>query len=424
MSCRLTKLKNGVTILTVPQPEALSVSVMILADAGSKDENEKNSGISHFLEHMGFKGTVRRPRTMDLSSEFDALGASYNAFTVHDSTAYYVTVIPDKIEPAVDLLADMYLHSTYPEEELSKERGVIIEEIKLYEDQPTSFVWDVFSKLAYAGTSAGRLIIGDRETVSNITRENLLAYRDKHYSATATIVIVVGNFDEESMVKLLSEKFSSLLTGEKKNIKAVTEDQAEPRIELSVRPIEQSHIVLGFKSVSLFDDRFYPLTVLASVLGGGMSSRLFQKIREELGAAYYIGAGQFSHMDHGYLAVYSGVDAPKLNLVVGAIMDEIKKIKTEIISEAELRRVKDRLVGNLFLGLETPSDQTYFYGEQAILREEILSLKQYVEKIRAVTAEELKTLAEEIFQPAHLSLAIVGPDCPLEEIKGIINSAE
>ncbi|MCX5656619.1 MAG: pitrilysin family protein, partial [Candidatus Omnitrophica bacterium] len=181
MTYRLTKLANGARILTVPQPTALSFSVMALADAGAKNEDEKNSGISHFLEHMGFKGTERRPKQIDLSSELDALGASFNAFTGHDSTAYYVTVVPDKAERAVDLLSDMYLHSIFPEEEIGKEQGVIIEEIKLYEDKPSSFVWDVFSKLAYDGTPAGRLVIGERETVSALTRDDLLAYRAKHY---------------------------------------------------------------------------------------------------------------------------------------------------------------------------------------------------------------------------------------------------
>jgi len=404
----------------VPQPEALSVSIMALADAGAKNEDSKISGISHFLEHMGFKGTERRPKSIDLSSELDTLGASYNAFTCHNSTAYYVTVIPDKIEKAVDLLADLYLHPIYPDEEIKKERGVIIEEIKLYEDQPHSFVWDIFSKLAYAGTRAGQLVIGERATVSAITRSDLLAYRAKYYLAGATTLIAVGNFAEEEMIKLLSGEFGSLPAGVKGVCSAIIETQNEPRIELAKRPIEQSHLVLGFKSVNLFDNKVYPLTVLANVLGGGMSSRLFQKVREELGAAYYIGASQNSHLDHGFLAIYSGVDAPRLKLVIETIMAEIKKIKEEIIPSQELNRVKDRLIGNLFLGLETPSAQTYFYGEQALLRKEILSPQQSAEKIRAVTAEELKELANEIFQPNRLNLAIVGPDCSLAEIKGII----
>lgn len=420
MSYRLTKLANGATILTVPQPEALSVSVMALANAGAKNEDEKISGISHFLEHMGFKGTERRPRSIDLSSELDTLGANYNAFTCHDSTAYYVTVIPDKAEKAVDLLADIYLHSKLAKEELEKERGVIIEEIKLYEDQPMSFVWEVFSKLAYAGTRAGQLIIGNRGVISTLTSEDLLAYRAKHYTAEATTIIAVGNFDEDKMIELLSSKFSSLPVGAKGDFSVVVNDQIDSRVEFFKRPIEQSHFVLGFKSVDLADDRAHAFTVLATVLGGGMSSRLWQKVREELGATYYLKASQESSLDHGFLYIQSGVDSPRLKLVIETILAEIKKIKTELISIEELNRVKDYLIGNLFLGLETPSAQTYFYGEQVLVGKEILSPQQLAEKIRAVTAEELKILANEIFKPERLNLAIVGPECSIEEIKGIM----
>jgi len=422
MSYRLTKLANGLRILTVPQPEALSVSVMVLVSAGAKNEDDKNSGISHFLEHMGFKGTVSRPKSIDLSSEFDALGASFNAFTSHDSTAYYVTVVSDKVGKAVDLLSDMYLHPLYPEEEIKKERGVIIEEIKMYEDKPASLVWDVFAKLAYAGTPAGRLTLGERSTVSALTREDLVAYRTKHYSASETMVIVVGNFAEEQMIKLIDEKFSSLPMGEKITAQIIAENQTQPRLKLVPRPIEQSHLVLGFKSVSLFDDKVYPLAVLASVLGGGMSSRLFQKVREDLGLAYYVGADQNSSLDHGFWAISAGVESSKLNFALEAVMTEIKKIKTEIISLEELNRVQDHLVGNLFLALERPADQTYFYGEQLLGHKEILTPQQLAEKIRAVTVEEIMALANEIFQPNRLSLAIVGPDCSLSEIGGIIKS--
>ena len=406
----------------MPQPEALSVSVMVLANAGAKNEDDKNSGISHFSEHMGFKGTERRPKSIDLSSEFDAIGAHFNAFTCHDSTAYHLTVIPAKVELAVDLLSDMYLHSTLAKDEIKKERGVIIEEIKLYEDRPTSFVWEVFAKLAYAGTPAGRLVLGERETVSALTREDIVAYRAKHYSAQETIIIVVGNFVEDRMIKLASEKFSSLPTGEKTLTQIVTEDQTEPRIKLVPRPIEQSHFVLGFKSASLADEKIYPLTVLACILGGGMSSRLFQKVREDLGLAYYVGADQNSSLDHGFWTVSAGVEASKLNLALEAVVTEIKKIKTETVPAEELNRVKDHLVGGLFLGLERPADQTYFYGEQMLEPKEILTPQQLAEKIRAVTAEELKVLANEILQADRLSLAIVGPDCSLTEIGGIIKS--
>lgn len=417
MSYRLEKIDNGATILLVPQPTALSVSVMVVVNAGSKNESEENSGISHFLEHMGFKGTKNRPTSFALSSELDALGAGYNAFTGHDATAYYVTTIPEKAEQAIDILADMYINSTLPEEEIAKERGVIIEEIKMYEDEPRSLVWDVFAKNTYTGSAAGRLTIGERETVSAITRDDLCQYRSRHYSALATTIVVVGCFVEEKIKSLIVEKFASLPKGETASFEKLKLIADGPKVCLAERPIDQSHFVLGFKTVDLADDQLPQLTLLSRILGGGMSSRLFQRVREDLGAAYYVGAGQNAHLDHGFLAIYAGVDAKRLSEVVEVISEEIVKLKQEPIDLEELNRAKDCLVGNLFLHLETPSEQTYFYGEQSLIGKEILSPQQYADKIRSITAEELKVIANEIFCLDRLSLAIVGPACSIDEIR-------
>jgi len=418
MNYRQRELKNGVKLVTVPQPEALSVSLLVLVDAGAKNEDKKVSGISHFLEHMGFKGTQSHPSSMALASEFDALGANYNAFTSHDFTGYYVTVIPEKAEQAAELLADLYLNPVYSEEEINKEKGVILEEIKMYEDKPSSFVWDVFAEIAYGDTPAGRTVLGERGTVKNLSRSDLLAYRQKHYIAHATTIVAVGNFTEDKIIKLLEEKFSGFNGGQPHPYPEMVDGQSELNSKLVMRPINQAHLVLGFKSFNLFSDKIYALNVLAAILGGGASSRLFQKVREELGAAYYIGASQNSHIDHGFLTIYSGVDAVKTEEVVGVIMAELSKLKDELVTIEELNRVKDGIIGNLFLGLETPSDQTFFYGEQVIIGREVLTPNQYAEKIRAVTVEEIKILAQEIFVQEKLNLAIVGPELSLAEIKG------
>lgn len=410
MNYRLTKLPNGLRLLTVPQKEALSFSLLVLVSAGAKNEEKSFSGISHFLEHLGFKGTTNHPSSLELASEFDSLGANKNAFTGHDFTGYYVTAIPEKAEPATELLADLYLNPLYPEEEIKKEKGVILEEIKMYEDKPSSFVWDVFAELAYGDTPAGRTVLGDRETVKNLTRADLLAFRKKYYLASATTIIAVGNFNEEKMIKSIEEKFASFNGGASHPWPLMIDDQTEARRQLSPRSIKQSHLVLGFKTVNSFSDKNYGLTVLAAVLGGGMSSRLFQKVREDLGAAYYIGAGQNDNVDHGFLSIYCGADALRVKEVLEAITVELDRLKTELVGEAELARVKDGLVGNLFLGLETPSDQTFFYGEQLLLEKEILSPKEYAEKIRAVTSEEVRSLAQEFLCDRGLNLAVVGPN--------------
>lgn len=407
--------------MTVQEPSALSVSILVLVDAGGKNEDKKTAGISHFIEHLGFKGTVNRPSSLALASEFDALGANYNAFTSHDFTGYYVTVIPEKAEVAAELLADLYLNPLYPEEEIKKEKGVVLEEIKMYEDKLSSFVWDVFAETAYGDTPAGKTVLGDSETVASLTRDDLLAYRHKHYLAHATTIVVVGNFNEEKLVKILEAKFANFNGGAAHPWPPMIDGQIEANYKLAVRPSKQAHLVLGFKSANMFDDKTYTLDVLAAILGGGMSSRLWQKVRGELGAAYYIGASQNEHIDHGYLAIYAGVDAKRTAEVLSAISDELRSLKTDLVSDSELTRVKDGLIGNLFLGLETPSDQTYFYGEQAVLGKEVLTPQAYADKLRAITAFELKQLADEIFVANKLNLAIVGPELDLAEIKGIIN---
>jgi len=408
---RQIEFANGVKLVTVPQTEALSVSLLVLVDAGAKNEEPAASGFAHFLEHMAFKGTVNYPSSFALTSEFDALGASYNAFTGYDFTCYSVTVIPEQAPRAAALLADLYLHPLYPAEEIEKEKGVVLEEIKMYEDKPSSLVWDAWAETAYGQTPAGRSVLGSPATVATFTRDDLLAYRRKHYLAKATTIVAVGRFDEVKLTELLREQFAAFNGGAGHPWPEWRDDQIAANFRLTVRPIKQTHLVLGFKSATLFDDdELDGLNVLAAILGGGMSSRLFQKVREELGAAYYVGASQNAHVDHGFLAIYAGVDAERTAEVLVAVAAELRRLKTEPVGAAELARVKDGFIGNLFLGLETPSDQTFFYGEQIILGKPALDPLAYAEKIRAVDATTIKRLAEKIFVADRSTLALVGPE--------------
>jgi len=411
MSYRQTKFENGVKLTTVPQTEALSASILFLVDAGAKNEEKSSSGLSHFLEHMAFKGTKACPSSFALTSRFDALGANYNAFTGYDFTGYYVTVVPDKAEEAASLLADLYLNPLYPTEEIDKEKGVVLEEIKMYEDKPASLVWDVYATAAYGDHPAGRPVLGVPGTVSAFSRDDLAGYRKKHYLASATTIAVVGNFDEDKLTELLRGKFFAFNGGSPHPWPKLIGSQVGPNLSLVSRPIKQTHLVLGFQSATLFDDdELDGLNILAAVLGGGMSSRLFQRVREELGAAYYVGANQNSHVDHGFLTVYAGVDAGRTQEVLSVLVAELRRLKNEAIPAEELNKVKDGFIGNLFLGLETPSDQSFFYGEQVILGRPVLDPLAYAEKIRAVDAASIKRLAEKIFVANRATLALVGPE--------------
>jgi len=408
-----TILKNGLRILTIPRKESLSVNVMVMVDAGGKDEDKKINGISHFLEHMCFKGTKKRPTSLKLSSEFDSLGANSNALTSHDWTGYYATVTPDHADKVVELIADLYLNPIYPEAEVKKEKGVIKEEIKLHDDKPTSLVWDVFTKACFGDTPPGWTVLGTSDVIDSLGKKDLLDYRKKYYFAENTLVIVAGKFDEKKMIKLLARQFSSI-PGRKNQKKEEKKDWTKlgfqgPKVVTHFRKLDQTHLILGFPNVNSYSDKTYPLMVLAGVLGGGMSSRLFQKIREEMGAAYYVGAVEHSYSDHGYLALYAGVDSSKSEKVVKTMIAECEKLKTRLVPEAELKRVKDNMIGSLYLSLETPSDLGYYYGEQEILKKKILSPEELAEKIRKVKPEEIRQLAREFLVTERLNLALVGP---------------
>ncbi len=405
----LKTLPSGLRLLSLPDPTATSVTILILVAAGSEYETRATSGLSHFLEHMCFKGTTKRPAAIDISQAFDALGASHNAFTSQEFTGYYGTVWPEKVEVMTELLADMYLDPLLDQAEIDKERGVIIEEIKMYEDLPQHRVGELIFELMYGDQPAGWSIAGPIKTVKELKREDFLAYRAKHYRAAKTVVVVSGNFSENKLLPPVEKLFSPTPTGTVVGKATVVENQAGPQILAKEKKSDQTHLVLGWRSFSLFDSRRPTLSVLAGLLGRGMSSRLFDRVRNQLGAAYYVGADQDSYTDHGLFTVAAGVDNERRVLVVETVLEEVQKIKTEIVSEKELRKVKDYLIGNLYLSLETPASLAFYYGGQEVAGEQIQTPKQWRQKLEAVTAQDLQTLANEIFVPTHLNLAVIGP---------------
>ena len=409
MAYRLEKLKNGVSVVLVHRPGALSVTVLALADAGAKNEKAEESGYSHFLEHLALKGTSRRPKSLDIYSELDSIGANSNAVTSHDFTGYYVTVVPDKTKKAIDILADVYQFPLYNLDDIEKEKGVIIEEIKLYEDKPNSLAWENFLKTAYGDTPQGRNIAGTRETVSAATRQKLLDFRARHYLTDSTYLVVVGAFDSREIISLLNEKFSALPNGRPVLAPKIELPQTAPKLSFIKKAVDQAHMVLGFRSFDAHDEITHVLNVLSSVLGGGASSRLWQEGREGLGAAYYIGSAQNSHQNFGYFSIYGGIELTKLVNVVSIVLRECDRLKKETVSETELRRVKDSIIGSLFLGLETTSDLAFYYGEQAIWRKPLMTPEQLADKINAVSAGDLREAANLIFTNDRLNLSAVGP---------------
>lgn len=403
------KLANGLRILLVPQPASLATTVLILVEAGSEYETRRINGLSHFLEHLVFKGTVNRPKPGMIAEELDSLGAEYNAFTSQQYTGYWAKAQNGKLDKILDIVSDLYLNPIFNPEEIDKEKGVIIEEINLYEDTPTRRVHDLFTTLLYGDQPAGWDIAGRKEVIRRLQRSDFLAYRSLHYVAPATTVVIAGNFNQKSIIEKAKKLFSAFRKGRKPGKSGVRERQTKPNILVKFKKSDQSHFLLGTRAFPVADKRRYALHVLADVLGGGMSSRLFRRVREELGAAYYIRASTELLLDHGHFAVAAGVDHKKIQPVIAIVLEEFGRLAKERVDKRELQKAKDHLSGNLILGLESSDELAGFYGEQEILTRTLVPPEKLIAEVQGVTAEEIKKVARTLFTNAKLNLAVIGP---------------
>lgn len=413
-----TVLSNGLRVITAPRKDDLATTFLVLVEAGSKYETKDISGISHFLEHMCFKGTVKRPKSIDIAGELDGLGAEYNAFTGHEYTGYFAKVEAHKLDQALDIVSDLYLNPVFNPQEIEKEKGVIIEEINMYEDQPQRKVNDYFMELLYGDQPAGWDIAGKKEVIRAATKDHFIQYRRAHYVPSATVVVVAGAFDENTIIKKIESAFSDMPQGAKAEKLPVREAQTAPQVLLKHKKADQTHCVIGCRAFNVHDSRKFALEILADILGGGMSSRLFQRVREELGAAYYVKSSVDLYTDHGFLAINAGIDQMKILPVIDATLNEMRRLALEPVPQNELARAKSHATGKLILGLESSDALASYYGSQAILHEPIVSAQELIEKINAVTAEEIMAVGKDIIKNEKLNMAVIGPledDAPLQQ---------
>ncbi len=408
MNFKKKVLKNGLRIIVVPMKNASSVTVMSLIEAGSKYETKDINGLSHFLEHMCFKGTQKRPKAIDIAKEFDAMGAQNNAFTSQEFTGYWAKAHPKHSEKMIEIIADMYLNPTFPANDLETEKGVIIEEISMYEDLPMRHVHDVWYELLYGNQPAGWPIIGPRENIRAFTRDHFVDYRDKLYKSHSTIVLIAGDVDTNKIFKQVEKYFKEMPIGKKTKKQRVIEKQTNPEVKIKHKDTDQTHLIIGVRAFGASDKRTTALNVLSSVLGGGMSSRLFQKMRDELGICYYVKSFADQFTDHGTLMITAGVDSKRVEQGINGILEELKKIRDQKIDEKELRKAKDYLIGNMYLGLESSDSLTEFYGMQEILGDKIKTPKEREREIEKITASDIAKVAKSIIQNNRLNMAIVG----------------
>ena len=402
-------LHNGLRVITIPMKDNPTATVLVLVEAGSKYETKKVNGISHFLEHMCFKGTNKRPKAIDISKELDVLGSQYNAFTAQEYTGYYAKSDAKHFKQIFDVVSDIYLNSTFPEIEMEREKGVIIEEINMYEDMPQRHVQDLVMKLLYGDQPAGWNVAGEKKNILKMKRDDFVKYKKQHYLPEATVLVVAGAVTEREVINEVNKIFRKVSCGKKVGKIKTKDKQNKPQALVKFKETDQTHFVLGVRSYDFFNKKSPELSVLGGILGGGMSSRLFQKLREEMGVGYYVRAYNDAYTDHGFFQISAGVDNKRIDEVLEAVLGECRRLKNEKVSEEELNKVKECLIGNMKLTLESSDDIANFYGGQELLKHELKNAQEKAKEIRKVTSNQIQTLAKDIFKNSKLNLALIGP---------------
>ncbi|MEW6738503.1 MAG: pitrilysin family protein [Nitrospirota bacterium] len=407
-------LDNGIPVVMEQLKNYRSVILGIWVKVGSRNEIRDKNGISHFLEHMFFKGTKKRTPT-DISIDIDSLGGDLNAFTSRENTAFYVKVLDEYIDKGIELLSDIFLHSTFPQEEIEKEKGVIKEEIKLVEDTPDDYIHDLFSRTVWGDAGLGQPVLGRRETIKTFTHEDLISHVRKYYGTSDTVVACAGNFEPDHVMNLLSHHLGGLRRGSEPELFSPPSFKSE--IAVYPKDLSEAHICFGVEGLPYASEDRYAIAILNSIVGSSVSSRLFQEIREKKGYAYSIYSFVSSYLDTGFWAVYAGTGRKKALTVTELIIKEMKGLY-ETISDVELKRAKDQLKGNLVLGLESTSSRMQSIARQEIYYGRYFSQKEIMKEVEAVTLGQIKDLSKRLINDGKMSLTVLGP-VKGEDFKGL-----
>ena len=403
-SVRVTELDGGLRVVTDAMDHLETSSVGIWVDVGARYENAAVNGVSHMLEHMAFKGTDRRS-ARQIAEEIEAVGGHLNAYTSREHTAYFARVLKDDVPLAVDILADILQHSTFEESELDREREVIVQEIGQSEDTPDDVVFDRFQEVAYPDQAIGRFILGTVERVTNMSSDDLRAYMTTHYSAPAMVVAGAGRIDHDKLVDIVADAFSGLPPAQDSEPDAARYTAGEFR---ETRDLEQVHFVIGFDGLAHDDDDFYATHVLSTLLGGGMSSRLFQEIRENRGLAYTVHTFSASYRDGGLFGVYAGTGAEHLDELVDVTAVEIAKV-TQDVTEEEVVRARNQLKAGMMMSLESCSNRCEQLGRQLHIFGRPLSLREIVANVDAIDRTAVINVANRLFRRSEPVVAALGP---------------
>lgn len=423
---KLAKLKNGLNLITVPVPGTKAITVMALFPVGSRYESKKISGASHFVEHMMFKGTTKRPTSLDISRVLDAEGADYNAFTHKDYTGYYVKINSAKQELAFDLMSDIVFHSRLEEKEITKEKGVIVEELRMYEDNPTMAIDLLFDRVMFGHHPLGRDIGGTIESVRQMTRQELLNYYQRYYVPQNMVLVVAGNLAPKREMKKLLRYFAKEAGGKSVGKDLVNDfkkyawpngKKLSERLAVKEKKLDQAHLILGWPGLRYCDNNRFAAAVLSNILGIGMSSRLFIEVREKRGLAYMIYCGLSFYRETGVFQIQAGLDPARLKEALQVIMAEIKRIAATPVTARELSRAKSAIIGRMILGGEDSSTLADWFAKQFWFDTRLNTYEQIFKKIKLVTVKDVLSQAKRLFKMDEMRLAVIGPVNKAEVLK-------
>ena len=395
--------QNGLTVATDTASDFESITVSVLVKNGSRNENQQNNGISHFLEHMAFKGTSTRT-ARDIAEEFDMIGGYFNAYTSRTSTVYYAKVLKDDLEKATDILTDIILNSTFAKEELEKEREVILQELCMTRDTPDDIVFDYFQETAFKDQPLGRSILGTEEFIKKLSREELWDYFKNQYSTKNTIISAAGNFDADKFNDMVDDRFKNFQTKSVSKYEKANYSGGELRVS---KDLEQNQFLMGFEGLSYLDENFYDLQILAIILGGGMSSRLFQEIREKRGLVYNISAFSSSYSDCGIFGIHSALDSKNINLLIDLIIQELLSV-TEKIDDMEIERAKAQVRSNLLMSMESTTSRAKKLCNNFAMFGRYISNDEILKKVNDVSVGSLKKIARQILSNNNITITTLG----------------
>jgi len=400
--------KNGLRLISAPLKGTSAVTCLVLVGTGSRYESDEIAGVSHFLEHMFFKGAERYKNTKEVSEAIDSVGGTFNAFTGKEYTGYYIKTAREHLELSFDILSDMLLNATLPAAEVEKERMVIVEEINMYEDAPMLKVEEDFEGLMFGKQPLGRSIAGSKETVAATTREALSKYRKSQYVPNNIVVVVSGAFKKDSLQDLVAERFTFTESSSAQGFKPFVKTKTEAELKIK-KETEQAHLVLGVPACSASKEGKYATKLLSTILGGNMSSRMFMRIREERSLCYYVSSSSEHYLDTGYLATRAGVDLKRTEEAIEAIKKEYLLAAEKGFSSQELKKAKDYIRGKTILRLEDSEAVANLLGKQELLYKEVLTPKELLQKYDKVSLKDVNKLAHKLFVPAQTKLALIGP---------------